>query len=332
MARIFQTGLELGSSAIFSTFNGGIVTSPVAGAWSVYSLRGSSGGGNNIISMDASVSELYFGARLRFTSIAARNHIHFLSPNATEQVSLRQAAGGQFTATRNGTVLTGGTGTVVPSVDTWYYVEGHIIVSDTVGVFEVKIDGVQDINVTGADTKNDGATSNIDRLNLMSSSTAQFLDDMYVNDTTGSQNTGYSGDQRLKLYVPNAAGDVTGLTRGGTDSGNNYGQVDEVPTNDGTDYVFGTDTTSYDLYNIPNTSGVATVQAATLWARALKSDAGAASLALVLKSGGTENFGSDVALSTSYAFYHTLYNNDPTDSAAWSASKIDSLQIGIKSR
>jgi len=125
---------------------------------------------------------------------------------------------------------------------------------------------------------------------------------------------------------------VTQLSRGGADSGTNWGQVDERPPNDATDYVFSSTVNQYDLYNIPDLTGFGSVQAATLWLRAQKDDAGSALIAPMIKSGAVENQAADQALPTSWAFLQKVYNIDPTDSAAWTVAKINALQIGAKAR
>lgn len=328
MARIFQTGYEMNSTGVGDIVAASAIqTDQTRGSWSTYSGRGGT------YSWDASVSEFYFGFGFR-NATGTLTLAEFKSPNGTTNVSVVHNATAARMEIRRGTSTVLATGTTVISSSVWYYVEGHFVINDSTGQYELKLNGAVDITAASSqDTRNDAGANGdkCDRITIVNDANVRF-DDILVNDTTTSYNAGYAGDTRISAYVPNAAGDVTGLTRGGTDSGNNYGQVDERPPNDGTDYVFGTDTTSYDLYNIPNTSGVATVQAVTLWVRAAKSDAGAASIAHALKSGGVEDFGSDVALSTSYAYYRKNYNIDPTDSAAWSPSKLDGLQVGIKSR
>lgn len=339
MARVFQTGGETGSPEVFDQTHTGVVSTTVTrGAWSSYSLDDGATAGFQA-SLDSAASEIYGGFGLYLTNVgpaSARRIAAWSSPNATQQVSLDVSPAGKLQAFRGdgsqfggGTSLGTGTATLVTS--RWYYIEYHITVNAATGVFQVKIDNTTDIDLSAQNTKNDGASSTIDRIYLGSDGFAfqKYFDDIYVNDTTGTQNTGYSGDIRISAYIPNAAGDVTGFT---PTAGANYTNVDERPPNDATDIVAGTGTTLYDLYNIPNTSSVATVQAVTLWLRAQKSDAGTKSVAPMIKSGATENQGSDQTLSTTWAYYRKNYNVDPTDSAAWTALKVDSLQIGAKAR
>lgn len=333
MARLYHTGFEVGSNAMFDLGAGGTMsTSGTRGAWSTYCLTGLSDAGPVVSTMaGGSASELFCGIGFYTTSFVSWGRIiEFRTSDNTQQFCVSFNSGGHvvlFRGGNGGTIL--GTGTITMQTNRWTFVEFHIVMSDASGSFECKVDGAVDgsLTLSSIDTKNHASVSAVDRYAIGASNTS--WDDLYVNDTTGSQNTGYSGDTRISAYVPNAAGDVAGMT---PTSGANYTNVDERPPNDATDIVAATGTTLYDLYNIPNTSGVATVQAVQLWLRAQKSDAGAKSIAHMLKSGSTENQGADAALSTSWAYYPKVYSNDPTDSAAWTPSKLDSLQIGAKAR
>lgn len=326
MTRRFHTGFETGSTSFFA----GTTTAQKRGSWSTYGCQGSTPA---VQVITTGVAESYHGFGFYGGSIGnGRTMLELNNMNNTRVWYLSTDAAGHIQAVRGDNSVRA-TSTLTLSATTWYYIQMHLKIDDSTGLCEILVDGTQWVNLTGDDTRSD-ATTNGEKINRVgfSGDSNYYADDYYFNDTAGSVNNGYSGDIRIKGYSPNAAGSNTGLTRGGSDSGNNYGQVDEVPPNDGTDYVFGTDTSSYDLYNIPNTSGVSDVQAVQLWARAAKSDASAASIALMLKSGSTEDQDSDQALSTSYGYFYRCYDVDPTDSTGWTPSKIDSLQVGVKSR
>lgn len=326
MTRRFQTGFETGSASQFL----GVTSARGRGSWSTYSCIGSS---PPVALFATGVAEFYVGFGFYAGSIGnGRRMIQFKNMNAGAELYLQTDTAGHIQVLRgNGTVLDTSTLTLVAS--TWYYIQMHVKIDDTTGLCETKVDGTQYNNLTGADTRND-ATTNGEKVNSVgfSDDSNYYADDFWFNDTAGSIHNAYSGEERVAAYIGNAAGSQTGLTRGGTDSGTNYGQVDERPPNDGTDYVYATDTTSYDLYNIPNTSGVSEVHGVQLWVRAAKSDASAASVALMLKSGATEDQDADQTLSTSYGNFTHCYPVDPTDSGTWTSGKIDALQIGAKSR
>jgi hypothetical protein len=309
---------------------GAVVTTPTAGSWSTYSFQGGNAGLGGHFSITAT-GELYHGFRF-YTLANTIRVMNYVSPNAVHNARISLNAASRLEISRGDGTAVLGTGATILATNTWYYIEVYLLISDTVGKAQVKLNGVDEIALlTGQDTRADAGAGGdtIDRICVIPDNVNVYVDDMYVNDTTGSYNTGFAGDTRIVAYIPNASGDVTGLT---PTSGSNYTNVDERPPNDATDIVSATGTTLYDLYNIPNTSGVASVQAVTLWLRAQKSDAGAKNVAHIIKSGSTESSGSDIALSTSWAYYGKHYSIDPTDSAQWTASKVDSLQIGSKAR
>jgi hypothetical protein len=341
MARLFETGFEQQSLAIGDitplggNFSG--ISPATRGSWSLVGYNVSGG----MISFGASVSDFYFGHGFLAQTSGFKHDLAFYSPNGTSNIELVFNAANklEYKLGRDGTVLA--TSTTILTAGVWYYIEGHIVIHDTTGSLELRINEVVEssMSVSGIDTRNDAAANGdkCDRFYMGDGGTQ--LDDIYINDTTGSVNNGYSGDIAVIGVAPNAAGDNTGLTRGGADSGSNWGQVDEIPPNDATDYVFGTDTSSYDLYNLPAVSSIlATVQSVRLWTKAQKSGAGSASLAHVVKydtdasgTADTEAVGSDVALSTGWAYYAKEYDQQP-DATNWSPAKVDALQVGVKSR
>jgi hypothetical protein len=330
MARVLCTGFETGNKEVWNltTPAAALSTTITRGAWSGYSSPG--GGTTGGIGFDSSVAELYVGCGVYFSDASSLYVVQVTSQNNVINLQVGTDGSNHIRVWRgDGTVLA--TSTLTYSVATWYYLELYTLTNDATGKYQVRMNGVDWIAlVTGADTRNDaGANGNLNDRLYGPNSGSVFIDDLYVNDTTGTQNTGFSGDIRVSAYIPNASGDVTGFT---PTSGANYTNVDDRPPNDATDIVAATGTTLYDLYNIPNTSGVGTVQSVTLWLRAQKSDAGAKSIAHKLKSGSTEDTGADLTLSTSWTYYRKTYSVDPTDSAAWTSGKVDALQIGVKAR
>lgn len=336
MAVSFLTGWEMGSTSIQASGSDPIETTIVPGAWSVYSRK--HGNSNSTYLLSSEVSEVFVGIRAQWrTSFSDQNFLRFQSPSAGNQVGLRVTSGGNIAVVRGntpGVVLA--TGSVTMSLNTWYYIEAHFVISDTVGEYETRINGTVDItHATGADTRTDATYSTTDRVNLSGNGTmVSYFDDFYVCDTSGTAHATYLGNPDLKVqgFSPNAAGDVTGLT---PSTGSNWSCVDDVPPSD-SDYVTGTDTSGYDLYNIPDLTGITGIQAGTLWVRAAA--ASAANVAAVVKydsnndgTADTESVGTDQALSASFAYYPRVLDTDPAGHT-WTTAKMNALQIGAKSR
>lgn len=72
--------------------------------------------------------------------------------------------------------------------------------------------------------------------------------DWKVNDSSGSDNTGYPDDGRLKYGVPSAAGETTQWT---PDTGSNFARVNEVTPDDATSLVAASILNKEDLYSMP---------------------------------------------------------------------------------
>jgi hypothetical protein len=164
---------------------------------------------------------------MRPENIGAGTFIQFQSPNAVSQVEIGMAAGGQLTVKRgDGTVL--GTGTKVLASGRWYYIQWRFIISDTVGVATLKVDGTTEIDLSSQDTKNDGASSTSDRLTFFAGNGGSFMawDDVTINDTTDTDNVSYPDHLGIEALLPSAAGDNTGLsTTGGATTQRFYFQT-----------------------------------------------------------------------------------------------------------
>jgi len=255
------------------------------------------------------------------------------------QASLTFTAGDGLIRARQGNVGTLlGTSSVTMSADAWHLVEWrHQMTSATVGTTEVWLDGTRVINFSGDNSAS--ATVNIAQLSLGLLIATPGLnvyfayDDIAVNDTTASTpNNAQIGDGRVVLLKPTGAGSNTAQTRGGTDSGANWNQVDEVPPSL-TDYVFSATAATRDTYALQDLpSGSWAVNCCEVVAYAQNSDTGAGSLGLTVKSGATTNEGSAQSLGTSAAYLRQLYETDPATSTAWTVAAVNALEAGTTVR
>lgn len=323
-----------------------VSSSITPGVWATYGFgfygTGTSNSGDSV--WDGAVSEFRGQGRIYWRTGAPSSSgpfVGFRSPNGVVNCSLGTGTGGQLRAFR-GTSTVLGTGTTVLSATTWYYVQYRVVIHDTTGIFVVKLNGTEEINLTSQDTRSDAAAGGdtcdrcyFDRL----TSGQPVFGDFWINSVAGSVNNDYPDNIGIEALVVNAAGGGTQLTRGGTDSGSNFGQVDERPSNDVTDYVYGSTVGDRDLYGFPDTRW-GNVDGVALSVRAQKSDAGAASMGHVLKydsdangTADTEATGADMALSNSWSRRTRRYDQQP-DSTNWSPAKVNgsALEAGVKVR
>lgn len=240
--------------------------------------------------------------------------------------------------TIGGTLL--GTGSTPFPADTWHVLEWRTqITNATTGTTTVWLDGNQIITFSGDNTGSAAGTT-VQFLVLGScsgtigSATGWYagFDDIAVNDTSGTVNTGRPLDGRVILLAPNGAGSSTQLTRGGTDTGANWSQVSEVPPSMA-QYVGSPTVAQRDLYALANLPvAVQSINVVEVLALAQNSDAGGGSVGLTVKSGATVNEATAIGLGTTAAYVTSRWEIDPNGSVAWSAAAVDALEIGVTIR
>jgi hypothetical protein len=232
--------------------------------------------------------------------------------------------------TSTGTLL--GSGSVV-AANTWYCYEVRVVIDDVYGVVQVKRDGTLDIDLVGTeeaplDTRNAG-NGDIGTIRFGSHDVTNglfgYLDDIAINDTTGTINNSWPGRGGIYPMIPSGAGTLTQFT---PDSGGNYARVSDVPPDDDTSYVESAVLDTSDLYT---TAGVTptdgTVSAVQWLARARLTDSGAGNLRRLVRHDGVNYAGDDQGLDTSYRYVSEIMEEAP-DETEWTLSKVNALEIG----
>lgn len=218
----------------------------------------------------------------------------------------------------------------------WTYVEIRILIHDTTGQIEVKLDGVQVANWTNLDTRNGGSAAQATILQMdaqwSSTNRAQtyLLDDFYFITTGAGTRTTFMGPGKIEVLYPDAEGtniDFTPST--GTD---NSALVDECPTDD-TDYNESSTTGHYDLLTADNltdiTGGILGMQ---LNVDAKISDATTYDMFPTIYTGATQYDGSTETISeqTDWQTEWDVWEQNPNTSLDWTTSDINGLEIGYE--
>lgn len=343
MSLLFVDGFAGGDYATKWSQNGGTATpaftlktsSPrVSGCSYLTATAGTSG--TNLLrkTLATAVSEAFCGIGVRVSNASSAGSISFVlrgDSNATTHLTLMLNASGFLELRRGttaGTLLA--TGTTQLSANVWNYIEIRATIADSGGVCQVRLNGStsNEIDFSG-DTKNAGTNSSIDSLELARSGTGISCDwtDVYICDTSGSLNNTWLGDVRVANLVPVADGAASGLTGSDGNQVSNWQQVDELPFSS-TDYngatVGGTLADTYGLTDLPAATG--SVKGVALNVSAAKTDAGAATINLRARSGGTNYDGAGITPTTTYATYQQIRETDPATSAAWTQSAVNALR------
>lgn len=284
-------------------------------------------------SWGTSETEIWFGGALNYGSggdyrvVALRSTINdemciqmngttgeVIAQRGTESFSLGRSAAGAC------------------SQGVWHWVECHFILSPTVGVFEVWVDGTRVLNITGANTRQNSGATGVVNIQFGSdySGGATSWDDIYILNTSGSAplNTRL-GDCRIGCVLPSSdASPNNGTLSSGT---SHFAVVNENPGHVDTSYSDITNTTGqeerFGVTSLPSAAQTVFAVKTQTWIN--KSDAGAANFEAEVVSGSSVAVSASHALSTSMIAYEDIFPLDPNGSIAWTNTTVGAMKIGV---
>ena len=259
-----------------------------------------------------------------------------LDSNDATMFEVEVSNAGEYRLISNGVAYISSGAGVIAGV--WYWVQGKLVVSDTVGSVELRDGSGNTIRVaSNIDTKPGTPTApskvRVGSTNQTSTNADGFLTDLHIWDSTGSICNTWTTATQIDNFYPNAAG---GLTQWTPSTGANWECVDEVPLST-TDYVYADaeDTTTTDLYNFQNLTETPTeIYALVVSAAAFKDNAGPGNIELLADSGsGSPSTASSSSLAlpaNGYARVFYVRESDPGTGAAWDATGFNNAQFGIR--
>lgn len=277
------------------------------------------------------------GALLSRSGTALGYPVQFLSDStATNHVGMFVGSSGVITVLR-GTTSLGTSGANALQLDTWYYIEIKVTLSDTVGAVTVRVNGTNWINLSSIDTKNAGTKTVFDSIRLTgddASGTGSYYlyDDLYLCNGAGSIRNDFLGDVAVEVLYPNGDGANSGMTGSDGNSVNNYLLVDET-TIDTSDYVGSSVDGTKDTYAFGNlTRAAGTIYGVQAAMHAAKTDAGSRSMRMLARPGSTDQPSSDFALGTGYLPYTYVWQQNPDTSTDWSVTSVNASEFGAEVR
>lgn len=217
---------------------------------------------------------------------------------------------------------------------TWQYLEVRIKRNATLGEVEVRINESAVLSLTNQNT---GAT-NFSRIFLRT--TAQnggsvLLDDMYILNTVGAapQNT-FIGDVRVTALRPKANGNTNNFTP--TGASNNFEAVDDALADQDATFVEAGQLGAKDDYNNKDFADLGispgTIYGVQVVNSAKKTDAGTLKYKnQMVIAGSLFDDGTEItATATDYKMTTFIRDTDPSDSAAWTESKVAAVGSGFE--
>ncbi|HEY2617788.1 MAG TPA: hypothetical protein VGI78_10655 [Acetobacteraceae bacterium] len=267
-------------------------------------------------------------AALSGTTIAL--YLQLLDGVGNGQCSINFLSSGNITLTSvgpAGTVLDTWTGGV-NAQNTWIAYEFEVVINNTTGSWAVRRNGntSNDHAVGSLNTRGTTANNWANRLAIGQnvSISNQLLDDILWRSDAAS--VPWVGDVRCYTRMPSSDASVQFTPLSGT---TNFSQVSEAHQDGATSYVFDATVGHADFYNIAALAATpASVVAVTTRGFAEKSDAGARSGAVQLKSGGITIASPSTALATSFGWLWRTDQTDPNTGAAWTPLGVNGVQIG----
>lgn len=205
--------------------------------------------------------------------------------------------------------------------------------NSTAGAFELRVDEVTRLNLTGIDTV---ATANVEfsqfAFGHRSSSSSPRIDfaDFYCNDTVddGSGCNTFIGDCKSGVLFANADTAQADFALSAGVSG--YPLVGQAPPDDSTYISTGSSTAESDfaLENGPaNLSEILTVRP---FVRAMKDDAGTCTIAPNILSNSTKGTVDDQPVTTAFAYYDSNVPVDPDTGVPWIPAGLNAADVVVE--
>lgn len=301
------------------------------------------------------INTVFFRFYLRIGTLPGANIAIFQyrdSSNGEQYDLVLSTTGTLWMGNGSTTQIGGSSASSALNLNQWYRVEVKVVDdAGSAAQMEFKVDGTTISTATGLVGLSGGGRIALGAL-TGTSSPVLYFDDIAVNDTSGSAQTGYPGDGKIVHMRPDGAGDNAGWSDGDGGGGANYAKVDEVTPDDATTYVKRTSGQPIDDHNVQSSSsaGIGSGDSVTLVHVSLRGKAtsntanAGRNITTRIKSasGGTVQSGNNADFSQT-AWVTDVDNAngihvpqltsyvDPTTGVAWTptgTNSLDNMQIG----
>lgn len=291
----------------------------------------------DMVTLTTAVTGLALGVAISTTATSTTIPILLVvDSGGTTHFQIRISAGELLLLGPAGTTVASTSGLGLLS-NVWYYIEFKCTIADSGGTVTVRVNESTVISFTG-DTRNAGS-GNIAKVQHRSvSGVSTFYDDCYVCDLTdatatqGSPFNDFLGDCAVAQILPSGNGDSSGWTGSDGNSTDNYLLVDETDAT-ATDYVGASTSGLTDLYAMSDVASTSAVYAYKELTFAAKSDAGTPPVLKPVAKGaaGTVREETAVSLTTTYQLFASDLRTTDPDGNALTASRLNSMQAGVRS-
>lgn len=278
-------------------------------------------------------NELFVGVTFRLTAVPgtatllfAMANNRFLDGSLTSfneydtQLNVTITPDAKIEINRGGTVLD--TGDTVLSVGPWYRLEARVVVDNSSGIFQVRLNEALECDYSG-DTYTSGAA---EINNVVFGGRYWMAQDFLIwDDQAGQGPTSWLGDLRMTTLTPNSTSEGDGVVVGAASS---HAAAASLSSSSYTALAAAADRDLYgftDLLDDP-TSIMGIVVTSMTETQGTTGRTGR----VVIKSGVNEEVGPTRDIASGYAFMsQAFFDEDPLD-AAWGFTTINSLEAGFE--
>lgn len=287
----------------------------------------------------AALTEVFFGYALYCEALPSEDPgtggvgnflARFSDTSNNTQISLYLGTDGRlalYRGTGTGTLL--GASTPIIGAGAYQHLEMYAKAGNgTAGAFEVRVDEVTKLNLTGIDTV---LSANVEFSQVqfghdnLGSTMAGYIDraDFFANDTTsdGSGCDTWIGDVKSGVLMVNADTAQADFTKSTGSVG--YTLLDEKPPND-SDYIETASSTAESDFELENgPASLSEILTCRPFIRALKDDAGTCTIAPSMISNSVKATVSDQPLTTAAAYYDSNVPVNPNTGVPWTPSELN---------
>jgi len=219
----------------------------------------------------------------------------------------------------------------------WQYIEFKVKIHATLGTLEIKHNEVSVASNTGLNTGTTGALVQAIRVESTSNLQEDYIDDLYLADTTSATNNNFLGDSRVSALYPKSNGAVNDFSPTPATS-DNFEVVNELKSElsvlGAEQYVESGLIGARENY-VQDTMAERGLTPSTIFGvqvvnSTLKTDAGTLRFKNEMTIAGVQfNDGTEVtAVTGAYKMATFIRDTDPSDSAAWTEAKVDAVGSG----